>query len=471
MQQAEEEYVAVRQAGRLSNCIFMSWEDAAEHLAADLQGAKYKVFHTLAEAESYVRAGNRGKKRKAPVAAALPLEKDEEDDMLGDDDSGDENDKMGAPVVAAPKALFGASSYRPTKRWEAMFQQLAALSVDGKLPETFDDPKLKAWVKRQNFDYNKLLREEQSAMSEEKVERLASLGFKFKKESIGEHEKLDWHREFDFMMDKLHAFRKEYGSCRVMRSHEGHRDLFNWTIKVRKEYQKLSFSDENNKCRLSARQLQRLTDIGFLFRQKDCYKNWQQRMDDLLAYQAAGNDINEIPTTHPDLGEFVCRMRKEYRQWADGNKTAMSNDRIEKLEAAGFDWSLERRRDKALLTKPKTWEERYRELIDYKQQHGDTIVPQQWENGLGNWVKSQRQALKAFSSGQKSSLNAEKVSRLTAIGFVVDVKEHRKRQKQDELAEGPGLEYESPFNHDSPFINPAQPALNQAQPFFARFRF
>ena len=444
MQTSQHEYVAVRSAGRVCNCIFLSWEDAAEHLATDLQGAKYKVFRSLVEAESYLSDGRTTTVSKKRTAAARLEEEDEGEynQFLGHniDDSEDEGDQ--GIAAALPKA----TSYKPTKRWETMFQNFAHTAVDGNLPEDFEDPKLKVWVKQQHIEFNKLLRKEQSAMSKEKMERLTNIGFVFRKACASDHEKIEWSREFDCMMDKMHEFRKENGHCRVMRSNVEHRDLSNWTVKVRREYQKLSSVDEGHKCRLSARQLQRLTDIGFLFRQKESYKNWTDRMNDLFAFQAAGNDINSISTSHPILGEFITRMRKEYKLLMDGHRSPMTKERVEALEKIGFDWNLERRRDKATLSKPKSWDERYRELLDYKQQHGHTCVPQQQDGGLGYWVKSQRQSLKLFLSGQKSSLSAEKVSRLTAIGFIVDAKDYRKRQRQEEATTGgPDFDYDSPF--------------------------
>ena len=458
------EYVAVRSAGALRSCIFLSWEDAAPVLASHLQTAEYKLFRSPIDAEAYIRSAvgwSSRRKRKAPPAIMPSEATDDEEERgaVGDDD--DDSEGESKKEAAAPKALYGASSYRPTKKWEAMFALLSELrDQNGSLPEVIPDPKLKAWACRQNFEYNKLLKEEQSSMSEEKIERLKAIGFVFTKESAdsNENEAADWNTEFDIMMEKLVAFRNEYGDCRVMRSHEEHRDLFNWIVKIRKDYQKLSEGD-GSKCRLSARQLQRLTDIGFLFRQKEAYKTWEERMKELVEFVEAGNDINEIPTSHPEMGEFVSRQRKEYRRWVDGLKTAMTKDRIDALEAVGFDWNLDRRRERATLVKPKTWQERYLELLTFKQQHGHTLVPQAMEGGLGNWVKAQRQALKAFSCGQKSSLSADKVSRLTAVGFVVDVKDYRKRQKHD----GPEHDYE-------PRYEPPPPPPQQQQPFYHRYR-
>jgi len=59
------------------------------------------------------------------------------------------------------------------------------------------------------------------------------------------------------------------------------------------------------------------------------------------------------------------------------------------------------------------WEERYSELLCYKERYGNCDVPQRWpENqGLGIWVSNQRQAKK------KGKLSQERIRRLENIGF------------------------------------------------------
>ena len=56
------------------------------------------------------------------------------------------------------------------------------------------------------------------------------------------------------------------------------------------------------------------------------------------------------------------------------------------------------------------WELRYKELMDYKEEHGDCNVPQSM-GGLGDWVFNQR------ISYTKGSLSRERVGRLEEIGF------------------------------------------------------
>jgi hypothetical protein len=117
----------------------------------------------------------------------------------------------------------------------------------------------------------------------------------------------------------------------------------------------------------------------------------------------------------------------------------MTAERVAILEELGFEWNVENWQDKNEIKPPKkTWEERFQELLAFQKRTGHTIVPQNLP-GLGQWVHAQRQQLKAFQAGQKSSLNVKKAMKLTSIGFVVDVHQLRKRQKLDENSEREGF--------------------------------
>jgi Helicase associated domain len=241
--------------------------------------------------------------------------------------------------------------------------------------------------------------------------------------------------QFETMIAKLQDFAHQNGHCNVLKSDKEHRDLWNWMLRIRADYKRLSVPEERDKCRLSTLQMQRLTELGFSFLTV-AYKSWDERLEDLKAYQASGQDINKIPTLNHELGEFVGRCRKEYKHFLEGRRTAMTAERAQKLEAIGFDWNMHLHRDTATYPKPKSWEQRYEQLKEYYLQHGDTLVNKNYTDGLGRWVADQRKAFKAYASSKKSSLNPEKVGKLVEIGFIVDANVYKKkRQKVEEPAE------------------------------------
>ena len=104
--------------------------------------------------------------------------------------------------------------------------------------------------------------------------------------------------------------------------------------------------------------------------------------------------------------------------WADTQrqnlkKNKLSEERKERLEALGFVWDQ-------LAAQ---WEEGFRELSAYHQEHGNCDVSQSHitDTGfkLGLWVSNQRQFLK------KNKLSEERKERLEALGFVWEPKKRR----------------------------------------------
>jgi len=67
-------------------------------------------------------------------------------------------------------------------------------------------------------------------------------------------------------------------------------------------------------------------------------------------------------------------------------------------------------------TLDKQWESMFRLLLEYKTQHGNTLVPQKYDQNprLGTWVDTQR------TMHSKNKLSSDRVLRLESIGFVFD---------------------------------------------------
>ena len=74
------------------------------------------------------------------------------------------------------------------------------------------------------------------------------------------------------------------------------------------------------------------------------------------------------------------------------------------------------------ITKPLSWEERFQQLVEYKEKHGHTVVPQLYPE-LGMWVHRQRRDYKKMVSGKKNYMTQEKLEKLQSIGFVFHAKQ------------------------------------------------
>lgn len=66
------------------------------------------------------------------------------------------------------------------------------------------------------------------------------------------------------------------------------------------------------------------------------------------------------------------------------------------------------------------WKARFQDLVKYKLQHGDCIVPKSYKDkGLHSWVRKQRILKKDFDLGLASeeSMTQERVNALQSVGF------------------------------------------------------
>lgn len=87
----------------------------------------------------------------------------------------------------------------------------------------------------------------------------------------------------------------------------------------------------------------------------------------------------------------------------------MSDDRIVALEKLGFVWN----------SHDAVWEERLKELKQYKNDFGDTNVPSNYEHNakLAIWVKRQRRQYKFLTENKPSTMTPTRVEKLQEVGF------------------------------------------------------
>lgn len=74
-------------------------------------------------------------------------------------------------------------------------------------------------------------------------------------------------------------------------------------------------------------------------------------------------------------------MRKNYRVAKERPETLkpklhgpacdLTEDRIKRLEEAGFEFDV--------CAKQVSWEDRFAQVVEYKEKHGDTCVPRNWK--------------------------------------------------------------------------------------------
>ena len=124
-----------------------------------------------------------------------------------------------------------------------------------------------------------------------------------------------------------------------------------------------------------------LNDVGFQFIQRGNYMTWADRVQMLRDFKEKNGNL-KIPVSHPDLGWFVSSQREEWRKRQEGHSTSLTDERYTDLNELGFVWVAGKR--KGPVTQPrKSWEERYQELLAFRQEYGHACVPQHYPLGGG----------------------------------------------------------------------------------------
>ncbi|MBF0379425.1 MAG: Helicase associated domain protein [Magnetococcales bacterium] len=147
----------------------------------------------------------------------------------------------------------------------------------------------------------------------------------------------------------------------------------------------------------------KLDEIGFIWDVKEAA--WEEMFTALTDFTNSRNHCIVPPKwpQNPRLAQWVNNLRRDYK------KGTLNQEHQDRLSQLGFLWDA-----KAIF-----WEEMFVALTEYRDHHGDCLVPESYAQNseLGWWVATQR---KAKLSGQ---LDQPRIQRLDALGFIWDIAE------------------------------------------------
>jgi hypothetical protein len=201
----------------------------------------------------------------------------------------------------------------------------------------------------------------------------------------------EFFTNWDIRYGELIHFKTTYGHCNVPRGYSQNNALSVWVA-----WQRL----QHTKGNISNKRIARLDELGFEWDPQNA--NWNRFFDNLVAYKKLHGDCN-VPRgweSNNDLSVWVMSQRQRY------SKGKISDDRILKLEALGFEWD----------PTSAQWHRMFDELVAYKKINGDCNVPRGYSmnNGLSIWVMKMR----TFYS--KAKLSQGRIEKLNSIGFEWD---------------------------------------------------
>jgi hypothetical protein len=326
--------------------------------------------------------------------------------------------------------------------WEVRFSQLKEFHdkyghLDLSVDPTMNCTGLEKWLHQQMSWIVNASKGKKISLSGDQMNRLISLGINVDSAKVNlgikaktktlRVERSSARQNWDRMFQELETYKAQYGHLNV--SFQENKSLAAWIVTQRTEYKKLK---NGQSTRMTAIKMQKLTELGFQFSIRASYKSWNERMKQLKDFHERNGHVR-IPVSDVELGEFVSRMRQEYNKFQDGKKSSLNEERIQALADLGFLFCAGKRpqTNTKERQKKKTWDERFDELVAYRNKNGNCLVPQ--HTSLGEWGHKQRAEYKKLKNGQPTKMTAIKIQKLTELGFVFDASSHRRKRKIQDL--------------------------------------
>lgn len=221
--------------------------------------------------------------------------------------------------------------------WQRRFQSLLLFkNREGhcEVPRRYsDDPSLVEWIKTQRKQYRLAKEGKQSSMTAERTDALEAIGFTWRPQK---QTSASWRMHFE----ELNRFKLQKGHCEVPRNYSQNPTLGNWVKEQRKQYM---FLKKGKPSYMTTVKKEALDYIGFTWQIKgDKSPQWMMRYEELRQFQLQKDhcDVPQKYSENPSLGKWVHKQRGQYKSMKNGKPSAISEERIRKLDDIGFIWKI-----------------------------------------------------------------------------------------------------------------------------------
>eukprot|EP00525_Craspedostauros_australis_P012331 CAMPEP_0198110436 /NCGR_PEP_ID=MMETSP1442-20131203/2462_1 /TAXON_ID= /ORGANISM="Craspedostauros australis, Strain CCMP3328" /LENGTH=578 /DNA_ID=CAMNT_0043766503 /DNA_START=91 /DNA_END=1824 /DNA_ORIENTATION=- len=133
--------------------------------------------------------------------------------------------------------------------------------------------------------------------------------------------------------DELVAFHKQHRHCIVEPKDD--KTLSHWVKRQRYQHKQ---KNEGQRSTLTDERQRKLERLGFVWDSHG--EAWEKRFNDLMTYRDKHGHTN-VPTQcdeNPSLGIWAKAQRRQYRLHSNGQKSTLTDSRIERLSAVDFPW-------------------------------------------------------------------------------------------------------------------------------------
>ena len=279
--------------------------------------------------------------------------------------------------------------------------------------------------KKQNAKRKRAAKEESTAVADTDQDNDGAVS-----ETVGEKSKRETQSkgkdEVTWMSfyNKLVEYKKQHGNCEVPQRYKQDPAFGSW-VKNQREYYK-SYT-KNKKSSLTEERVAMLNNIDFAWvstkTKRTVMKDFNVHLAELQQYKERHGHtrVPHVYDDNPGLGVFCHRVKIYYREMQEGKRKSpndwLTQERIDALNALCFEWKVGRWKN-AL-----TWEERYAQLVEFKDTFGHCNVTKEYDTqnapGLKAWVSNQRTYLKRPREKRikrAAALSEEKIASLKSLG-------------------------------------------------------
>ena len=227
-------------------------------------------------------------------------------------------------------------------------------------------------------------------LTQDRIQRLQTLGFVW---SLRD----DWAKHYEELKGKSRAQQVTY-SCIYCIAYQSNIDHYSFAMTVYKTL--------HGHCNVPARYTENRRLGIWVSAQRQHYKMLQnhEQLDQM--------EDNERASSPNGVDATATKGRRP---------APLTQERVDLLNALGFTWTI-RSRD----TLGESWNQRFQELRQFKQQNGHCLVPSRYDKNpeLGIWVGTQRSQyrlyMRARETGQSIATNMsdDRIRELEDLGFV-----------------------------------------------------
>ena len=269
-----------------------------------------------------------------------------------------------------------------------------------------ENASLGKWCCKLRLSYKKMQNNQKQAnkLSDEQIQRLTGAGFKWS---------LKVGSGFDERFNDLMSFKSKCGHCNVPQ-HGEDASLGQWCSHVRLSYKKMQ-NHQKPPIKLSDEQIQRLNDAGFKWSLRKVWSGFDDRLDDLMAFKDKYGHC-DVSTLGEDasLGQWCSQLRLSYKKIQNHQKPKikLSDEQIQRLNDAGFKWSLRK--------VGSGFDDHFNDLMAFKAKYGHCNVSTLGEDAsLGKWCSNLRASYKKIQNNQKPNIKLSdgQIQRLNGAGF------------------------------------------------------